>query len=292
MPARSLLLFPLAFGGLLWAQSELLDKANQAYRSGRPMEAIQTYRKYLEADPTRADVRVFLGAALLNLNQIDEAAEQARQAIASDSHLVSAHTLAGRVLAARRLWQGAQAEFALAKQLDPDNRDLAYFAGRAFLDADRPEDAIRQFRYAIALGSAPSRVYENLAIAYAEQGDLKLADVNYRQSVALAGRNFHPFYAYGLFLFEQQRLAESETMLQDALRREDQNSGVQFALARLLFHKGEIGKAAEVLEPAKDSQDCRVHSLLSRIYLRQRKNAEAELEENALRSCRLNVGQP
>ena len=108
----------------------------------------------------------------------------------------------------------------------------------------------------------------------------------------LAGSDFHPAYSYGNFLFEQQKLVESKAMLQSALRQEQNDPGLRFALARVLFHDDDIAGAGEVLEKVRESPDCRVHTLLARIYARQKKAAELSHEEDLLHQCRAESTQP
>src|SRR4051794_3256216 len=100
--------------GLMAAQApgeRLLSEANSAYRSLRASEAVDLYRRYLAAYADRADVRVYLGGALLNLNQMREAFEEAQRAIAVDGRYAKGYVLAGRVCATREQWDRAQEFF-------------------------------------------------------------------------------------------------------------------------------------------------------------------------------------
>ena len=61
-------------------RDRLLSEANAAYRSLRAADAVRLFREYLALYPDRADVRVFLGAALLNLDQFQAALDEANRA--------------------------------------------------------------------------------------------------------------------------------------------------------------------------------------------------------------------
>src|SRR5580765_5637911 len=123
-------------------KERLLAEANAAYRSLHAAEAVGLYRQYLAAYPDRADVRVFLGGALLNLNQMQEAFDEAERAIALDGRYGKGYILAGRVCAAREQWDRAQEFFTKAQNLDQRDLDARYFSGRAWYDANRFERAI------------------------------------------------------------------------------------------------------------------------------------------------------
>src|SRR5437660_1578767 len=83
------------------ARERLLVEANAAYQSLHAADAVRLYREYLALYPDRADVRVYLGGALLNLNQLTAALDEAERAIALDPRYGRGYILAGRVCAAR-----------------------------------------------------------------------------------------------------------------------------------------------------------------------------------------------
>ena len=66
-------------------KERLLAEANAAYSSLRTAEAVSLYRRYLAQYPDRADVRVFLGGGLLNLDQWDAALDEANRALGIDN---------------------------------------------------------------------------------------------------------------------------------------------------------------------------------------------------------------
>src|SRR4051794_38208812 len=100
------------------AAERLLSEANSAYRALHPSEAAGLYRRYLATYADRADVRVYLGAALLNLNRIQDALDEAQRAIALDGRFAKGYLLAGRACAAREQWDAAQEFFTKARNLD------------------------------------------------------------------------------------------------------------------------------------------------------------------------------
>ena len=71
------------------SQSQLLEQANSNYRALRSAEAVRLYREYLAQYADRADVRTYLGGALLNLHQLRGALEEARS---THSHRVGIRT--------------------------------------------------------------------------------------------------------------------------------------------------------------------------------------------------------
>ena len=196
------------------ARERLLAQADSAYRSLHASEAVSLYRQYLALYPDRADVRVFLGGALLNLNQLHAAFEEAKRAIALDRAYAKGYILAGRVCAAREQWDRAQTLFETAQRLNKRDVDAWYFSGGAFFDANRFEDAIAAFEQALRVGGERSRVYEKLALAHDALGQFSAAEKSFLRAVELAGGAWSAYVAYGAFLFRQSRPVESIRVLQ------------------------------------------------------------------------------
>lgn len=273
-------------------REQLLTAANAAYRSLRAAEAVSLYRDYLARYPDRADVRVFLGSALLNLDQLEAALDEANRAISLDARYAKAYILAGRVSSAREQWEAAQRFFETAQHLDPRDLDAWYFSGRAFYVANRFERAVEAFEQALRAGAEQSRVYENLGLAQDALGQFDAAGRSFRKAVDLANGAWRPYLAYGTFLFRQNRSAESLPLLRHALALAPGDVGVRFELARVLYHQNNLAEAARVLEPTLPSNECRVHNLLIRIYSAGGESGPAAAQLRAIEKCQAGPERP
>jgi Flp pilus assembly protein TadD len=136
------------------------------------------------------------------------------------------------------------------------------------------------------VGAKQSRVYENLGLAQDALGQFAAAERSFRQAVDLAGAAWRPYFAYGAFLFRQGQPAESLRALRRALELAPSAVDVRFELARVLYQGNSLKEAAQVLEPAAPSHECRVHNLLARIYSASGKGGDAEAEIKALANCK------
>ena len=288
--AAALLVCLSGFAAAQDSRERLLAEAGSAYRSLRAAEAVSLYRRYLAQYPDRADVRVYLGGALLNLNQMQDAFDEAQRAIALDGRYAKGYILAGRVCAAREQWEPAQEFFAKAQKLDPRDLDARYFSGRAYYDANRFEPAIEAFEQALRLDADQARIHENLGLAQDALGKFGAAEQSLRKAVQLARGTWRPYLAFGAFLFRQGRAAEGLPLLRQALAIAPGAVDVRFELARLLYHQDSLAEAAKILEPALPSNECRVHNLMARIYSARGEVGQAEAEIKALAHCKAGAG--
>jgi tetratricopeptide (TPR) repeat protein len=227
--------------------SRLLEEANSDYRALRSAEAVRLYREYLASYPDRADVRTYLGAALLNMRQLREALVEGKQAIALDDRYARAYTLEGRVYTELHQWDFAKECFGKAIALDPADRETWYFFGRSSYDANRFERAIDAFLKALNLGAEQSRVHENLGLAYEALGQFQDAEKAYRRALELPDKTYRSYLAYGVFLFKQGRTTESLRLLEQAFRLQPDGADVRFEFGRVLYHSGNSAKLLRCL---------------------------------------------
>ncbi len=268
-------------------QARLLQQANAAYEGRHPQEAARLYREYLSRYPDRADVRVFLGAALLNLDKPEEALEEVRRAIGLDKTYSRAYTLAGRIYDGLQHWDQAQQAFAEALRLNPRDRETWYFSGRAWYDENRFEKAIEAFQRALAVGGAQSRVYENLGLACEALGRVTEAEQAYKRSIESGGTEYHPYLSYGVFLHKQGRTGQGIQLLEKALTLDPGSVDTRFELGKALLQSGQLPYAARILEPASSaSNQCRVHYLLVSVYSQLGRSEDADRHAKAMENCR------
>jgi tetratricopeptide (TPR) repeat protein len=265
--------------------ARLLKEANSHYVALRTSEAVQAYRDYIRRFGDRADVRVYLGAALLSGGRLEEALAEAKIAAAISPKYSKSYTLAGRIHSQRENWTAASDLFDKAVSLDPHDSDAWYFYGRALYEANRFEDAIAKLSKALALKADQARVHEMLGVAREALGDSSAAEADYKRAVSLSrGTSYRPLYGYGAFLFKQGRAAESEPLLVDALRLKPDSSDVRFELGRVYFQLGKLREAADVLRNA-DPLDCRTLHLRSRVKVAQGRMDEARDDIRAHEKC-------
>ncbi|HTX39887.1 MAG TPA: tetratricopeptide repeat protein [Bryobacteraceae bacterium] len=265
--------------------ARLLEEANTSYRQLRSDDAVRLYRDYLKLCPQRADVRVFLGAALLNLNRLDEALAEAQRALKQDARMAKAYVLEGRVYSARQQWDLAAGCFEKAVALQPNDSDAWYFAGRAACEADHCQKAVEDFRSALQFAPRESRVYEGLGLAYETLGQSAEAERAYRQALQLESSSYRPAFALGQFLFKQGRGPESLPYFETALRLAPDSAEVRFEFGRALYQMGKGSQAKQILEQGLPTHDCRLYNLLAKILRQGGEGADADRQLAAWRRC-------
>ena len=131
--------------------AEAMKWAREMLRRGRPADAVATYRLVLAREPDHFAARLNLGTALVELGRLDESEE--------------ALVLAGR--------------------LRPDHHGPFINLGHVYRRRDRPAEAARFFREALARSPSVAVVHQSLGSAYREIGRLDDAIACYRSALEL-----------------------------------------------------------------------------------------------------------
>ena len=123
----------------------LQARGNEAYRQGRLQEALEAYRKAVEADPDNGEFRVNLAAVLSRLDDLESAAGQLRHALRLDPGDALAHFNLAAVLARQGRDRAALGHYREAIALRPDYKNAHFNLANALLRLRRFETAASHF---------------------------------------------------------------------------------------------------------------------------------------------------
>jgi tetratricopeptide (TPR) repeat protein len=114
-----------------------------------------------------------LGAILMDLGKLDQAADHFETALRIDPKFARAHSDMALFLARKGDRAGAAARFQKALELDPDNAATHLSLGTALLEEGKLDDARRHFTTAARLGPRTAELHlRNQAVACLAKGDV------------------------------------------------------------------------------------------------------------------------
>ena len=167
---------------------ELLQQARELHRAGRLREAIATYHRVAEDDPSSAESWRMLAMAQHQAGDLAPARASIERSLAlaesdAGSHLIAAHV-------AEDLDEGARAEasFRRATELRPDWAPPWSGLGTRQLEAGRPTEALESFRRAVDLTPQAARAWNNLGMAQLALERIDDAVRAFNQAVAVDSR--------------------------------------------------------------------------------------------------------
>jgi len=156
----------------------LLWLTHQQAGTWRTSETLWTHA--ITVNPDNAKAHNSLGAIYGNTGRVHEAEVQFKEALRLQPDLregLHIYPNLGRALLAQGKVVEAVPYLERARQLKPDDADLAQEMGLAYLGADRPPDAIRAFRDAVRLNPQLEQSWFVLGVALAASG--RIADARH-----------------------------------------------------------------------------------------------------------------
>ena len=165
----------------------------------------------------------------------------------TDTALSEAYGTMGKNYQAYSLDSAARECYLNASRLAP--RDFRWVYLLAYLDqqADRADDAIRQYRLARALRPDYLAVPVNLGIIYLQLNRLNEANENFKAALAIDGNCAPALYGLGQVALSQRNYAEAATYFEKALALIPGANRIHYSLAMAYRGLGNIEKTKEHL---------------------------------------------
>jgi tetratricopeptide (TPR) repeat protein len=169
----------------------------------------------------QAGAHAILGRVLLKMDKDTEARQQVEQAVALDPTFENGYELA---VADLDLGDGKAAAKIFAEMLASfgDTAAIHLYFGQAYGSSDFPDDAVREFRQAIAKDERLPGVHYSLAAAYlSTAGDAKLpdAEAELRKEIAVSPQDAAAYAALGHLLAAQHHDAAQDAEAESDLKR-------------------------------------------------------------------------
>ena len=205
---------------------ELLKSANDSYKKGDFIKAVDYYEKFLVLDPNDYDVLVYLGASydeigqsakaievckraikispdksgaylnlgmiFRNLNQLNDEIFNFKEAIKYANPLESAglaHINLGFTYMRLSQYEDAQFNFTRAIEINPKNCEAYNWSGFCYSQAGKLQEARERYLKAIEINPEYSASYIGLGVIYQKLGDRIKVGENYRKAIDLLRKN-------------------------------------------------------------------------------------------------------
>jgi Flp pilus assembly protein TadD len=166
------------------AQKEF-ERASNASKQGKTDVAINHYQKAIAIFPNFLMARNDLGAQLMSLSRLDEAAEQLRIAIGIDPKAFNPRLNLGMVLVKQHNFAEGATELRKAVSLDPTSASAHFYLGLALVGMDDTENAEKEFKTSYSLGGAKyTLALFHLGEIYFSRGNREAARKAFEQYLA------------------------------------------------------------------------------------------------------------
>lgn len=266
-----------------------LDYAEAALNANDLSKAESLARQVIKTDAKNAKARLALGRVLLRMGKNAEAKQQLQAAVALDPDFEDGFALATADLAMKDE-AGATKIFSEMMAGFGDTAAIHMNFGRAYGEAGYPEQAITEFKKAIAEdGKMPGAHYSLGASYLLNMGEIDFPEAiaEFKKELAIHPDDFLSHEQLGYIYLNQHKLSQAETELTRAAALNPHDPDTFVSLGQLYNEMNKPAQAEAALrkaisrttDPARNHyQVQRAHYLLGRILVETGHTNEAEKE--------------
>jgi tetratricopeptide (TPR) repeat protein len=286
----------------------------------QPGKAIEALNKSISLQPRQRGAHMFLGIAYYRKNDYPKALTALKKEIQFDPANATAMMWLGVVQLAQGDALAASATLDKAAELKPNDVDILYHRGRAhmlvskasyeqmfhtdpnswrvhevlaqsYLEADRYDDAIAEFRLAISERPEEPGLHEELGDAYWKHVQLAEAEEAFREELKLDPEESSAMYKLAVVSLEHSEPEVSKSLLAEVISLEPHFADAEYQLGRAEAQLGDMDAAIGDLTKAiadsgeKDTETLRQsYYQLAQVYRRaQRPDESRQALETFLR---------
>jgi predicted TPR repeat methyltransferase len=238
------------------------------FQSGDWKEARACFRRVIGLAPDNFDALHLCGVMEHRLNNLTEAENLIRRAIAIDGSVAEAHYNLGRVLQDADRREDMVAAYRSAIAIDPGLEFAHFNLGLALLAGDDAEAAAESFRKARALNPRDPDYALNLGLALQRLGDSRGALSAYEQAIRL-NPNFAPAHnCLGILLKDTGRHDEAIAAYGRAIQSAPGFADADFNLGNALEEAGRLEEALSSYQSAiaKRPDFAKAYNNLGNVY--------------------------
>jgi tetratricopeptide (TPR) repeat protein len=256
-------------------RESLLKKATilQTYFDGREKEAIDAYTKALSTIGTKDYIYYELGHLYLKINDIINAINAFKLAVAEDNTNAYFHNALGCALFAAGQYDEAEDHYLVAINLNPDDEWTSTVCrATALIYSDikhNKEKAIRMYMQALALDKNSYEAYTSLGDLYFDEEDYDKALEYYSKSIEIYSYDYSVFNKLATTLWQKEYVEEAIIAYRHAIDLNPEYSAVYNNLGVIyLDGKNLLSEAKDCFEVAieKNSEYTMAYYNAARAY--------------------------
>lgn len=175
---------------------ELLDEGNKLYDEKKYEEALSSYMKFLEMNPSAFQTHYNIGNCYKEMGEYDRAIEEynivisklkeKKQDLTGDELAAKAFSGMGEAFVKKGDYASAQDYFRLSLEIHPKDEVLAYNVGEIYFSNGKVDDAIQYFNLAIQIKPDWGEPYLKLGYVFLNKGDFEKAKENLKKYLEIA----------------------------------------------------------------------------------------------------------
>jgi len=174
-----------------------LTAGDRLLAEGREPEAVDAYRRAVEADPSFAEAHRRLALALYKQGDLQHARQAAQKAVDLSPDSVEPWFTLALILRDLRDVPASLEAFDHVLAIQPDHLEALHRRGRVLYNSHRAEESIASFARAAELAPESAALVHDLAVAHVACGDWREAEAAFGRCIELEPNNPETYYELG-----------------------------------------------------------------------------------------------
>jgi protein O-mannosyl-transferase len=208
------------------------------FQKGNGDEAIVSFQKALALNPNYADAHNSLGGVLLQKGDGKEAAAHFQKALEIDPDYTEAHNNLGNALLQKGSVDAAITHFQKALLINPNYADAHNNLGNALLQRGNANEAIAHFQKALQVMPGFAEAHYNLGNALLQKGNADEAVAHFQKALQIKPDYAEAHNNLGGAQLQKGNGDEAVAHFRKALQIIPDYAEAHFNLGNALFHKG------------------------------------------------------
>ncbi len=218
----------------------LINKLFQLYSAGDFKTVVNQCKELLETSPQEFDLLNIIAASHLKINQINQATEYYKRALAASPKSAETHNNIGLALKSSGKPQEAETHFLNAIELNKNYAQAYSNLALLHWEQGKSESAIKGWQKAIEHNENFTDAIINLGNAWKETGQLPEAMHAYNKALKLSPNDDRVLVNLGLVHKKQGKLQKAVDCYQQAITHNPQNAQAYNNLGTILYEEGYI----------------------------------------------------
>ena len=271
---------------------QVLGMLGHAYEEAKDYSnAVATYRRALEADKDSTDLRRGLAQSLLGAEKLDEAIAEYKAVLEAEPEDAGSYLRLSQLYRVQKKYDLAQSNLLKAKELDPDNLEIAYNQAVLAESQGKFSDAIRVLTDLVATTTRANGAYtpaekRNRAVFLERLGYVQRQNENYAAAIEAFQKMLEldeeDAQRASAYIVETYRLSKQlDRAIQEAeksAQKYPEDRSLRLMLAGLLSDRGDTQQAVERMRALLKGtpEDREIYLALAQTFERAKRYREAE----------------
>lgn len=213
-------------------------------------DAVTSFRKALEIDPSVAELHFNVAILLTNINRIEEAISSYKKVVKLNPAFTDAHYNLGAALQSQEQFEQAANSYQKAIDLEAGFFEAMVNLGVCLQEQSQLQPAIDIYQRALTI-QKDAKIYFNMGTALKNEGKLEDAIESYNQALELEPNYAEVHSNLGEVLRDQGRYDESVLFYKQAIAIDPSLPVANYSLAVYLYDSGDLAGALEHFRASK-----------------------------------------